>query len=566
MSIEHHQSQSFASSLKPASPMLPTPNNPNDSNNSNSAQYPTHPYALKKQMSNGNNGFANPGRGGVPELKLYFIRHFVVLTFAVNTFINAMLQLSFAAVQQNSSEKFGVSQSSINIFSLLYPLFYLPGSILCLYMFKKYELRKSFLFASLIQTLGTLLRYLSINHKFLSLIFGINSISNSNVSYVIAIIGTCLPAIVQPFYTNSPARIAAEWYSVDGRDAATAILSITNIIGGGFGMFTPTIFIKPNSIKGFNSFLMFQFLLTLTGLILTILFHKNKPPTPPSMSQYLKLSQIDIRASAANVTRTNDNPDNSDKHTVPSNPSNWDEIKGDLLMVMRNPNFFWLFVGFGGGLGLFVALATLINQYTAAFHYNTNDAGIFGALMIAGGIIGAVIAGIAMEITKKYKEILRVCVIGAMLATINFIFQMRDNNLIILNISFAILGGFAVPIVAIVCECSAECTYPANEEVGNGLLMLGGSAVAMVLTLIWGDILPTTNHYYGGVSNASTYFVVGAMLVVSIALFMFNGEYKRLILEESQKQLLESQDSQQSIAIDRDGRESSGGVASSYET
>ena len=141
-----------------------------------------------------------------------------------------------------------------------------------------------------------------------------------------------------------------------------------------------------------------------------------------------------------------------------------------------------------------------------------------------------------MEITKKYKETLRVCVVGALLATINFIFQMRENNLIILCISFVILGGFAIPIVAIVCECSAECTYPASEDLGNGILMVGGSLLALIFTLIWGGFLPTTGHYYDSISNPSTYFIIGVFAMVSFALFLFNGEYKRLKLEAIQSQ------------------------------
>ena len=166
------------------------------------------------------------------------MRHFVAFTFALNTFINSMLQLSFASVQEQSSIQYNVSQSDINIFSLLYPIFYLPGTFLSVYMFERFELRKSFLFASFLQTFGSLLRWISVLYNFN------NTIVNHN--YIIGLIGTMMPALCQPFYSNSPARIAAEWYSVDGRDAVTSILSVIAIVGGGFGMFVPILFINAN--------------------------------------------------------------------------------------------------------------------------------------------------------------------------------------------------------------------------------------------------------------------------------------------------------------------------------
>eukprot|EP01084_Bolivina_argentea_P238269 400301_1 len=101
-----------------------------------------------------------------------------------------------------------------------------------------------------------------------------------------------MASIVQPFYTNSPARIPAEWFSKDGRDAATALLSILNPLGVGLGSFIPTLFVGTNAnhLGGFQGVMLMELIACTVGFILTVLFFYDKPPTSPSMSQKLKQS------------------------------------------------------------------------------------------------------------------------------------------------------------------------------------------------------------------------------------------------------------------------------------
>ena len=58
------------------------------------------------------------------------------------------------------------------------------------------------------------------------------------------------------------------------------------------------------------------------------------------------------------------------------------QLKNDikLTLIANNKEFFYLFIGFGIGLALFNSLPTLINQYTSAFHYISNQAGAFGGM------------------------------------------------------------------------------------------------------------------------------------------------------------------------------------------
>ena len=492
-----------------------------------------------------------------PGVQLYPIRFLVCITFGINLAYNAFATISFAAIQQESTSVYNVSPQAINMFSLLFQILYLPGTILSIYMFKRFGLRKSFIFASIFQFIGSIFRYISVNHTILSKFSFITNNNNNftHFPYAISIFGTCFIGMVQPFYTNSASRIPAEWFSVNGRDIATAILSIVNVIGFGCGMVIPTLFVQPcntnngntnncgkneyqTQFGGFAGCLALQGIIAFVGAILTIVFHKNKPPLPPSMSQRLKLPKSSTGLILCNVNNDIDVDDNRNFGRIESginisNLNNFQALKSDVITVMKNKSFLSLFVGFGVGQGFFVALATLINQYTSAFGYNSNDAGIFGACLIGGGMFGAVFFGTIMEISKKFKQLLRFLVIASSVLGFVFITQMKENNLIVLNCMYGSWGFVTVPILPVCIECAAECTYPIDEDISNALLMVSGSIMSVVCLLVWGSFLPSSHEsYHNNIWNDSTYFILTVMFLCLVSLWSFNGEYLRLNVEK----------------------------------
>ena len=259
-------------------------------------------------------------------------------------------------------------------------------------------------------------------------------ISNKNhASYIIVLTGQTLAAMVQPFFTNSPSRIAAVWFKVDGRDIATALLSILGSLGIGMGSIVPTIFVQSDGTEhgGFEGLMLAELSLCAVGLILTIIFFYDKPPSAPSRSQKLKYS-----AGTQSVGRQFKN------------------------LICNNINFMCLLLGFGIGLGIFNALATLINQYTALFGYDTDDAGIFGASLIGGGLVGAVVGGGIMEAFRKYNVIIKVYTILSAVVISCLVYQLLPDNFVIVTILFGLVGFMAVPIIAVSFEAGAECSYP----------------------------------------------------------------------------------------------------------
>ena len=358
------------------------------------------------------------------DIKVYKRRFLVCIAFGINSIINQMLWITFAPIQSKASEYYGVSQNAINIYSLIFMICYVPGTIFCATMFKSLGLRKSFCIATFLQLIGAGLRYLGT----------LSIIGNENdESYVVVLIGQTLAAIVQPFFTNSPSRIAAEWFSVDGRDIATALLSILGSLGIGVGNIMPTIFVQSDGTQygGFEGLMLTELILCGVGLLAMIIFFYDQPPTAPSISQKLKLGA-----------------------------NNQQSVSRDFKNLICNINFMCLLLGFGIGLGVFNALATLINQYTALFGYDTDDAGIFGASLIGGGLLGAFVGGGIMETLRKYNTIIKVYTVLNSITISCLLYALLPNNFVIVTILFGVLGFMAVPIIAVAFEAGAECSYP----------------------------------------------------------------------------------------------------------
>eukprot|EP01084_Bolivina_argentea_P069276 126086_1 len=209
---------------------------------------------------------------------------------------------------------------------------------------------------------------------------------------------------------------------------------------------------------------------------------------------------------------------------------------------MNNSNFFFLFCGFGIGLGLFNAITTLINQYTGAYGYTTDDAGNFGGLLIGGGLFGAVVAGACMEIFRQYRTILKTFTTLTCIAMCFLLWQLKADNATIVTVIFGIFGFMAIPIVAITFEAAAECTYPVNEELSAGLLMTSGSAFGVVYIIIWGSQLPSGDKKYDDQFNFSTYFLFANGMLMLLFMFLFHGKYKRLNAEKQFTKLIDDLD------------------------
>lgn len=117
-----------------------------------------------------------------------------------------------------------------------------------------------------------------------------------NRSFWYMVLGQALCATGQPFILNAPAKIATFWFSrgqVKGimtqRPLATAVLSIVNILGNGFGFAISSIFVDgdvddpDNTKKQTYSLMAVEAIMSIVSAIFVTAFFREKPEHPPRL-------------------------------------------------------------------------------------------------------------------------------------------------------------------------------------------------------------------------------------------------------------------------------------------
>lgn len=236
--------------------------------------------------------------------------------------------------------------------------------------------------------------------------------------------------------------------------------------------------------------MLVEFILCVVPLVAAFFIFKDAPATPPSQSTKLKvdrrntdreqqpltavLEEGDGESSPSQRTQSNKTaPYDHRKSNASTLDSTWALVKRETILLSQNKAYIILFSVFSIGVGFFNSILTLLNQLVQPFGYSNDDAGTFGAVFIVAGLVGAGIAGKILETTKAYKTSLKVGITLCVLAITFMLLMLFSNNFWPLCVAFGIMGFFVLPLLPIMLENCAECTYPVAEELSSGFLFAG---------------------------------------------------------------------------------------------
>lgn len=122
-------------------------------------------------------------------------------------------------------------------------------------------------------------------------------------------------------------------------------------------------------------------------------------------------------------------------------------------------------------MGIFNGITTWVENIIRPRGYDSTDAGTLGALMLVGGLLGAVIIP---PISDRQGKRQRYLMLGIILATPGLIGLAYAQALWLLFLSAFFLGFFLVSISPIGMQYAAEITFPTPEGTSNGLIQLFG--------------------------------------------------------------------------------------------
>jgi MFS family permease len=383
------------------------------------------------------------------QYRLYRYRWVVLVVFMFINLTIQMLWIGYAPITILAAEYFGVSDLLIGLLAMTFMIAYIPLSIPVSWM---------------IDTKGFRLA-VSIGAVLMGLFGIIRGLAGDN--YTLVLVSTIGIAIAQPFLLNAWTKVPANWFSIDGRATAVGLVTLSNLIGIALGMVLTPILAEQMEI---SKVMLVYGVIAAFSALLFLVFAREHPPTPPCPPG------MEVRAL----------------------------VLDGLKRALRVKSFLLYLAVVFIGMGVFNGITTWVETIVRPRGYAPTEAGTLGALMLFGGLLGAVILpAISDKLHKRQPFIL----FGMALAIPGLIGLTFASAYWVLIISAFSLGFFLVSPFPIGLQYAAEVTNPTPEGTSNGMIQLFGQTSVVFVYIMGAMQLPD------GSFTPSMLFAIGLMVV-----------------------------------------------------
>jgi MFS family permease len=397
--------------------------------------------------------------------RLYGYRWVVLGVFMFINLTIQMLWIAYAPITGPAAAYYGVNDLQIGLLAMTFMIAFIPLSIPVSWAIDTYGFR-------LTVGIGAVLMG----------VFGIvRGVVGTNYTMVLA--STIGVAIAQPFLLNAWTKVPAQWFSIEERATAVGMVTLANLVGTAIGMVLTPILIESIPIPTVQ--LIYGGIAAFSA-VLFLIFAREKPATPPCLpGQETRALMLDGLKHALTIKE------------------------------------FWLylFVSFIG-LGIFNGITTWVEAIIRPRGFTPTDAGILGALMLVGGILGAV--AIPPFSDKQHKR-QRYLFLGFILAIPGLVGLTFGSSLWLLYVSAFVMGFFLISASPIGMQYAAEITQPTPEGTSNGLIQLFGQASVVFVYIM--EALRTKD----GSFTPALLLAIGLIVVSVIAITgMKDPDYSKL--------------------------------------
>ena len=389
-----------------------------------------------------------------PTLKKSY-RWAVLMSYFGVAAMSQFLWLNFAPLVSFLQHKYSVSELAVSSLLLSFPLLYVLLSIHSGTMIDKKGYRYVILLGSAI-----------------SAVFACVRIFDDN--FYMLVIGQTGIAIGQPYIINGISKLVSDWFDKEDVATATGIGTAGMLIGMALGMgLTPVL----NESLGFrNTMAVFAGI----SIALTALFYVLGKENNLTKSKAVAMSAMS-------------------------------EIK----LLLTNKNLVILLIVCFFALGVFNGLTTWLEPILKPNNVNAEEAGLIGAFMIVGGIVGSIIIPTLSDKLKVRKPFLALCCLAAMITIYPLCTMSSLNTLYLLG---GVLGFFFLPGYALLLSMCEEMAGIEKAGAATGLLMMAGNAGAVVVIALMPIII--------GESTLWTNAIYLMLALISIALVFIIGFLK----------------------------------------
>jgi MFS family permease len=352
------------------------------------------------------------------DYKLYKYRWVVLAVFMFINLTIQMLWITYAPITGPAAKFYGVTDLKIGFLAMTFMIAFIPLSIPVSWIIDTYGFKRAVSIGAVLMGVFGLLR------------------GFSGANYTLVLCSTIGIAAAQPFLLNAWTKVPANWFASEERATAVGLVTLSNLVGTALGMVLTPILIETISIP--NVQLIYGGIAAFSAVLFVILA-REKPATAPGPAG------SEVRA-----------------------------LMLDGLKHALTVKSFWLylFVSFVG-LGIFNGVTTWVENIIRPRGLTPTDAGTLGALMLIGGVLGAVTIPPFSDKHHKRKPYI---LLGLLLAIPGLIgVTFATSRWLIFASAFA-MGFFLVSTSPIGMQYASEVTHPTPEGTSNGLIQLFGQA------------------------------------------------------------------------------------------
>lgn len=398
------------------------------------------------------------------DVKLDRVRWVVLLVFCLINVSYNSLWITFSSISDIAVRYYKIEPLVVDWLSMSFLMAFILLALPSAIFLSSYGLRATILVAAILHTVGTFIRYMGTD------VDGFGYIS----------VGQLFIAAAGPFVLAIPPELAAVWFGEHERAIATSIGMLMGYVGVAVGFLQPTLMVPDSkdfksTRDGIQNLLWFQAAFSSITLVLVVLFVKERPSSPPSLSQALR-----------------------DKKQDKMNLSFFSSLK----CLAKNLDFHLTSQAYGIMYGMLTVISTLLNQLVKAKFRTIPDSqiGIMGFIATLIGIVGILLFGLWIEAYQLYKATAIFVYIVGTLCLIGFgtsLLVLPNYTLVFL--SFCVFNVVAVPYTSFGLEQIAEITYPLSEFTTCTVAMMTGNLYGLILTYVFGwmvemDLLKPVNY------------------------------------------------------------------------
>jgi MFS family permease len=351
-----------------------------------------------------------------PTHRVYPYRWVVLAVFTLVNITIQTLWIGYAPITGQAAAYYGVSDTAIGAFAMVFMLAFIPLSLPAAWLIDTRGFHVATGLGAVVMGACGILRGLA------------------GPDYAWAMAATIGIAAAQPLLLNAWTTMPARWFAPGARATAVGVVTVGNLVGTAAGMVLSPVLIESMPVGQIQ---LVYGAFAAVSAVLFLLFARERPPTPAC-------------------------PPGQEERAL---------VLDGLTHALRVPALWSVLAIAFIGLAVFNGVTTWVEAMLRPRGFAPADAGTLGAVLLLGGLIGAVVLPALSDRPRRRRRFLVLAFAGAIPGLLGVTVA---GSLPVLLASGFVLGFFLVSALPIGFQYAAEVTRPTPEGTSNGLMQLFG--------------------------------------------------------------------------------------------